>query len=67
MKKQWCIPAKSSSEFVARMEDVLETYALPYNPEIPLICMDEQPIQLVDHSFVYVYRTVGRLAQCPCK
>ncbi|MGM1023707.1 MAG: IS630 family transposase [Bacillota bacterium] len=50
LKKQWCIPAKSSSEFVARMEDVLETYALPYDPEIPLICMDEQPIQLLDHS-----------------
>ncbi|WP_248931022.1 IS630 family transposase [Paenibacillus hamazuiensis] len=44
------MPAKSSSEFVARMEDILETYALPYDPEIPLICMDEQPIQLLDHS-----------------
>jgi transposase len=32
------------------MEDVLETYALPYDPEIPLICMDEQPIQLLDDS-----------------
>ncbi|WP_445671446.1 transposase [Paenibacillus sp. FSL R7-0302] len=32
------------------MEDVLETYALPYDPEIPLICMDEQPIQRLDHS-----------------
>lgn len=32
------------------MEDVLETYALPYDPKIPLICMDEQPIQLLDHS-----------------
>ena len=29
------------------MEDVLETYALPYDPEIPLICMDEQPCQLL--------------------
>ncbi|WP_410515058.1 IS630 family transposase [Paenibacillus sp. BR2-3] len=50
LKKQWCIPAKSSAEFVARMEDVLETYALPYDPEIPLICMDEQPIQLLEDS-----------------
>lgn len=30
------------------MEDILETYALPYDPEIPLICMDEQPIQLLE-------------------
>jgi len=29
------------------MEDVLETYALPYDPEIPMICMDEQPVQLL--------------------
>lgn len=50
LKKQWCIPAKSNTEFVARMEDVLETYALPYDPEIPLICMDEQPIQILEDS-----------------
>jgi len=29
------------------MEDILETYALPYDPEIPMICMDEQPVQLL--------------------
>jgi len=32
------------------MEDVLEVYGLPYDPEIPLICMDEQPYQLLNHS-----------------
>ncbi len=32
------------------MEDVLETYVLPYDFEIPLICMDEQPIQLPEDS-----------------
>lgn len=49
MKKQWCIPSKYGGEFVAKMEDVLETYALPYDPEIPLICMDEKPYQLLEH------------------
>ena len=29
------------------MEDVLDTYALPHNPDIPVICMDEQPHQLL--------------------
>ena len=29
------------------MEDILEIYALPYDPEIPMICMDEQPVQLL--------------------
>jgi hypothetical protein len=32
------------------MEDILDTYALPYDPEIPLICMDEQPCQLLDDT-----------------
>ncbi|MDL2318628.1 IS630 family transposase [Eubacteriales bacterium OttesenSCG-928-A19] len=47
MKKQWCIPKDYNGEFVARMEDILETYALPYDPHIPLICMDEQLCQLL--------------------
>jgi hypothetical protein len=33
------------------MEDILDTYALPYDPEIPLICMDEQPVQLLDERY----------------
>lgn len=32
------------------MEDVLEVYALPYDPSIPMICMDEQPCQLLDEK-----------------
>ena len=31
------------------MEDVLEVYARPYNPEKPVVCMDEKPYQLLDH------------------
>jgi len=30
------------------MEDILELYQRPYNPNVPLICMDEQPIQLIN-------------------
>jgi len=29
------------------MEDILEVYKTPYNEEIPLVCMDEQPVQLL--------------------
>ena len=32
------------------MEDVLEVYAMPYDEEIPLICMDEQPFQFLDET-----------------
>jgi len=30
------------------MEDVLDIYGLPYNEFIPVVCMDEQPIQLLN-------------------
>jgi hypothetical protein len=43
----WVIPPEADAEFVANMEDVLETYAKPRNPNIPVLCMDEQPVQLV--------------------
>jgi len=33
------------------MEDILEVYALPYDPEIPMICMDEQPYQLLKEKY----------------
>jgi len=29
------------------MEDVLEVYQRPYNPEYPVVCMDESPKQLI--------------------
>lgn len=43
----WVIPPESDAEFTANMEDVLETYAKPYDPQVPVICMDEQPVQLI--------------------
>ena len=30
------------------MEDILDLYQHPFNSDIPLICMDEQPIQLIN-------------------
>lgn len=32
------------------MEDILELYCLPYDPEIPMVCMDEQPRQLLKET-----------------
>lgn len=43
----WVIPPTSDAEFVADMEAVLDTYAKPYNQDCPVICMDEQPVQLL--------------------
>lgn len=44
------IPPEQNGEFVARMEDLLETYCRPNDPQIPLICMDEQPVQLIQET-----------------
>lgn len=46
----YVIPPEQSAEFVSHMEDVLEIYHLPYDPKCPVICMDEQPIQLVKET-----------------
>jgi hypothetical protein len=44
------IPPKQNAEFVANMENVLEIYKMPYNSAIPVICMDEQPTQLIKET-----------------
>jgi len=41
------IPPKQDGDFVACMEDVLEVYRRPYDPAFPVVCMDEQPTQLI--------------------
>ena len=32
------------------MEDILHIYSLPYDPEVPVICMDEKPYQLIGEA-----------------
>jgi hypothetical protein len=32
------------------MEDVLEVYARPHDPQAPVVCMDEKPYQLLGHA-----------------
>lgn len=44
--KYWVIPPKSDATFVAAMEQTVETYQRPYDPETPVVCMDEQPVTL---------------------
>jgi hypothetical protein len=36
-----------SAAFVWRLEDILDLYAEPYDPQYPLVCFDESPYQLV--------------------
>jgi hypothetical protein len=46
-EKTRCLPPKADAEFVARMEDLLEVYQLPYDPRFPVVGMDEMPKQLI--------------------
>ena len=46
----WVIPPAADAEFAAHMEQVLDVYAQPYDPAWPVVCMDEQPVQLVKET-----------------
>ena len=37
----WVIPPEADAEFTANMEEVFETYKKPYDPAVPVLCMDE--------------------------
>ena len=43
--KSWCI-GKPSAQYVAKMEDVLDVYARPYDAKRPLVCLDEASKEL---------------------
>ena len=53
----WVIPPKANAEFTAHMENVLDTYVQPYNPCLPVVCMDEQPVQLLEHINIPIAAT----------
>ena len=53
----WVIPPEQDAEFVAAMERVLDTYAQAYDPAHPVICMDEQPVQLIRETRVPIAAT----------
>ena len=46
-KQQWVIPPDANAAFVATMEDVLEVYQRPHDPQRPLVCLDETSKQLI--------------------
>jgi len=61
-KKMWCIP-KVDSEFVARMEDVLDLYAEEPDEKRPVVCFDETPRQLIGEARVPVAAKPGKKAR----
>jgi DDE superfamily endonuclease len=41
----WVV-ADLDDDYIAKMEDVLETYEQPYDPQQPVLCLDEKPVTL---------------------
>jgi hypothetical protein len=59
----WCIPAEQDAAFVCPMEQVREVYKRPYDAKRPVVCMDEQPKQLISERRVPIPAAPGRPAQ----
>ena len=41
----WCV-AEVDEAYLARMQEVLEIYERPYNPQEPVVYLDEKPVVL---------------------
>lgn len=41
------LPKEANADYVCAMEDVLEVYTRPYDPDHPVVCLDEASKQLV--------------------
>lgn len=59
----WCIPPKANSSFVCAMEDVLTVYKREYNPDMPVVCMDETSKQLIKETRLAISAKPGKLAR----
>jgi transposase len=55
----WCIP-KAGGEYVACMEDVLDLYEQPYDPNRPLVCYDEWRKALIGETRTSLPAQPGR-------
>ena len=57
------IPPDANAAFVAGMEDVLEVYQRPHDPEYPVVCLDETSKQLVSETRVPIAAKPGQPAR----
>ena len=44
---RFCIPPHRNAAFVSQMEDILDVYCRPYDPQYPVVCVDESSKQLL--------------------
>ena len=55
----WCIP-KAGGDYVACMEDVLDLYEQPFDPQRPLVCYDEWRRALISETRTSLPAQPGR-------
>jgi transposase len=58
----WCVPTLDA-EYIACMEDVLNVLARPYDPQEPVVALDERPVALRGASRPGRPMGVGRVAR----
>ena len=51
------------STFIARMQQLLHLYELPYDPLYPLICFDERPCFLIGEAVEGLQMKAGQVAR----
>jgi hypothetical protein len=61
------LPEGPSAEYVAAMEDVLEVYHRPYDPQRPVVCMDESNKQLIAEVRPPLPPKPGEIAKEDCE
>ena len=67
MRKMWCIPPAASAEFVYHMEDVLDVYHRPSDPQHPVVCLDEATKQLIGEVREPLPARPGEVERCDCE
>ena len=55
------LPKLENSDFVAHMEQVLDVYKDRYDPEYPVVCMDESPKQLIGETRIPIPMRPGSI------
>jgi uncharacterized small protein (DUF1192 family) len=60
-KEQYCIPLEANAAFVCKMEEVLDVYTRPYDPQYPQVCLDETSKQLVSETRVPIPAEPGQV------
>ena len=58
---------RALSEYVARIEDVLDLYAEQPNPKRPVVCLDESPTKLIGEVRQQILPTPGQPERYDCE